>query len=89
MVLKAANEPHQQPNKPVRFGIWDILIFISTVACFLATARHIGVASVLTLPAFLIAPSVFVHRRNTTAVKIAFVVVVTAISILLIFSAMG
>ena len=68
-------------DRPFQFTIWDLLVWMTVCSCFCSTARLIGIIAVVVLPAFLIAPAVLSHPRNSPRVKLWFIVIGLLISL--------
>ncbi len=72
------------PRRPAQFTIWDLLVWMTVCSCFFSTARLAGIIAVVLLPAFLIAPSVLAHPRNSPRVKLWFIVIGLIMSLALL-----
>jgi hypothetical protein len=82
------NEPIPPDTEPrFRYQIWDLLTFMTSMACFLSATRLMGWVAIAMLPVFLIAPSVLAHPDNTRSVKVVFVVAMLLMTV--IFYARG
>jgi hypothetical protein len=77
--------PSPGPLRPSQFGIWDVLVWMSLTATFLAVFRHVGVIAVLVLPGLFLGRSVLAHPANRQQVKILFIAVNVLLALWLVF----